>query len=243
MTFASFRLTFYLVRSPRLWGDSEVPLSAAIGSCGTVSPRAGKVPWLKSGSAARRGRPLIGRNPLLMILFVLSLFYPALASARSTPPLTEYQIKALYLLNFSRYIEWPDSAFNDPSAQFVIGIVGSDPFDGALEALTAGRPGANRAIVVKRYAATDPSLRDAQILFFPNVEQAGLAEALKHIQGHPVLTVGEHRHFIRHGGIINFTVRGDNVRLEVNLPPAESTGLNISSQLLSVADVVHRGPP
>ena len=117
-----------------------------------------------------------------------------------------------------------------------VGLLGTDPFDGALE-LIDGQGVSGRRIVVKRYATLD-DLQDCHILFISQSEQSRLSAVLQRIKGMHLLTVSDIPGFARQWGIVEFKMVGNKVRFEINHNAARKNGLKISSRLLRVADAV-----
>ena len=147
---------------------------------------------------------------------------------------TEYEIKAAFLYNFMRFVEWPPEAIPDSTAPLVIGILGTDPFGRALdqileEALIENRP--IRAVRFPRLADVD----SCHVLFVSTSEDHVLSDVLQALGQRPVLTVGEAADFAVSGGMIQFVLRDSKVRFEINLAAAIRTRLKISSRLLRLA--------
>ncbi len=149
----------------------------------------------------------------------------------------EYELKAAFVYNFVQYCKWPANAFDNPSSPLVIGILGDDPFGGALEKALRGKDAGGRKITVKRSHNVD-SLKGCQALFVSKSEGGQAAQIIAAMQGTPVLTVGDMEQFARQGGIINFTIEGDKVRFEINRGAAGRAGLKLSSDLLKFAIIV-----
>jgi hypothetical protein len=151
--------------------------------------------------------------------------------------LTKYQIEAVFLLNFAKYVDWPAAAFPDAAAPITIGIIGTDPFGDNLQHTVEGKSINGRSFVIK-HLASGSVLSGCQILFISHSEAATVGGILEKSGVLPILTVGEDEMFARNGGIIKFVLRNGNVRLEIDLAAARKAGLTISSRLLAVADVV-----
>jgi len=184
-----------------------------------------------------RRAPLAGgvRSIYNAIVFFISI-HCALAFAQSVgPEYTEYQLKAGYLWNFSRYVDWPARSFSRPDSPLVIGIVGQDRFGDDLRKLVAGKKVEGHALVVRK-AENLEQCRDCQILFVSASERRRVPDIIQALKGAPVLTVGESEGFIQAGGIINFRLRNQELILEINRQAAEKVGLTISSKLLQVAE-------
>jgi hypothetical protein len=164
----------------------------------------------------------------------LLLFLLGNLTLHSETSLSEHQVKALFLLKFVNYVDWPEAA--NANAPLVIGLVGQDHFSAILsQAISASNSG--RKISIKRLSAED-DMSNCAILFISTSEKARLRMILGKIDGAPILTVGEDEAFLKEGGMINFTLSGGKISLEINLKPARKSQLRISSKLLSVANVV-----
>ncbi|MDB6039028.1 MAG: putative transrane protein [Verrucomicrobiales bacterium] len=150
-----------------------------------------------------------------------------------------YQIKAAFLYNFTKFVEWPPERFPDASSPIIIGIVGNNSFARELETIVKDRKVNGRAIIVKIVeSAADASL--AQVMFFNAGEENRRAWLLIPNQGIGVLTVGESESFVALGGMINFTMEGDKVRFEINIGVVEKEGLKLSAQLQKLAKTVRK---
>jgi hypothetical protein len=157
--------------------------------------------------------------------------------AAETPALSERQVKALFLFNFAKYVEWPAGAFSNSSAPIVIGVVGEDGFSDEFRRVTGDRTVNDRKVVIKQIEDL-ADLKDCQILFIGSSEKERLTEILEAVKNSAVLTVGETDRFLLQEGMINFTKKENKIRLEINLVPAQRVNLKLSSKLLTVADVV-----
>lgn len=150
---------------------------------------------------------------------------------------TEYQVKALFLLNFTKYVDWPEEASGGANAPITIGVLGEDHFGADLKKAVEGKTVNGRAIVVQAVDKDGDWCR-YQVLFISASEKKRLGEILVQVKTLPVLTVGENDQFLQQGGIINFVKKDGKVRLEIDLNAARQAKLRISSKLLSVADNV-----
>jgi len=146
----------------------------------------------------------------------------------------EYQVKAGFLFNFAKFVDWPPHKFNQPDSPLIIGIVGDDPFGSLLEEAVQDKQINDRSVLVQ-HIDTMEELRKCHIIFVCRSESDRLGPILAEVRGDNVLTVGETDKFISKGGMINFVMVGDKVRFEINNSAAKHAGLKISSQLSSVA--------
>ncbi|MFZ1986074.1 MAG: YfiR family protein [Desulfatitalea sp.] len=156
-------------------------------------------------------------------------------SAQQTPA-SEYKIKAAFLYNFAKFIEWPDLGNSAATDAFVIGILGKDPFGPEIQVIE-GKLVKGKPLRVIRSASLD-ELKSSQVLFIGAASPAELTRILKSLQGRPVLTVGDTDGFAREGVMINLTTEENKVRFEINPQAAEQAGLKISSHLLRLAKIV-----
>jgi hypothetical protein len=185
---------------------------------------------------------------LALALFVGSIVPEALAdSARSQ----EYQIKAAFLYNFIKFVEWPEEKVADSNEPITIGIIGKDPFGNAFEPLK-GRQAKGRKVVVKRIKGFErlkksgakgkaelqriiDAIRKCHVLFICSSEKEKLKEIINSVKDHPVLTVGDVKGFLETGGVVNFLMEEKKVRFEINLAAAKRAKLRIRSKLLRLA--------
>ena len=144
----------------------------------------------------------------------------------------EYQVKAAFILNFTRFIEWPVDGYGDGGA-IVIGIIGDDPFAGSLDQLNGKTVNGHR-IVIRRFKAGD-YLKVCQILFVSSSESSRLGKIFESVKGGTVLTIGELPQFNQAGGIIKFVIQDYKVRFEINTGAASQARLRISSKLLALS--------
>jgi len=156
---------------------------------------------------------------------------------RGSAPASEYEVKAAFLYNFARFVEWPAAEFLTPGSPVDVCVLGEDPFGPALEKTVSNKRAKGHPFVVSRVDSLD-AVRHCQILFISSKERTPLSRIQERLSGAPVLTVCEREGFAALGCVINFIVKGANVRLEINPAAAERAGLTISSNLLSVATVI-----
>jgi uncharacterized protein DUF4154 len=180
----------------------------------------------------RRGR---SAAPLLLCL-MLGCSVLAHAAPAAEPIADEYQVKAAFLFNFAKFVEWPSEAFSDPNAPLVITIFGDDPFNRSLEAVK-GKLVNSRKLTIRRVKEVQ-DIGKSNVLFVGPSAKKELARILEALQDQSVLTVGEDRIFTQCGGIINFVKEDNRVCFEVNVSAAERAGLKISSRLLALARIV-----
>jgi hypothetical protein len=162
------------------------------------------------------------------------------AEGLDAPDSSEYLIKAGFIYNFAKLVEWPTSAFPQPDSPIVIGILGEDPFGATLDRIVTDKKINGRGIAVKRlkWGRDVKDLRDCNILFISSSEKEHLDSVVDAMKWLPILTIGDAPGFARRGGIINFTLEDNKVRFEVNVEAAKHADLTISSRLLTLARIV-----
>jgi hypothetical protein len=146
----------------------------------------------------------------------------------------EYQVKAAFLYNFAKFVEWPSEAFGDSNAPLVIGVIGDDPFGGALDQAINGKSVGGHSLVARRLR-WGQDLRSCQILYISSSERKHLSQIIQSLRRASVLTVGDMDEFNQQGGMINFILEASRVRFEINSREADQARLRISSKLLTLA--------
>jgi hypothetical protein len=149
----------------------------------------------------------------------------------------EYQVKAAFLFNFAKFIEWPAQRFKGPQDPIAICILGKNPFGETLAEAVRGKNVDGRSLVIRQVDDTKDACA-CNIVFVRATERKRSRSFLDAISGHAVLTVGEADGFASEGGIINFKIDGEKVRFQINVGAAEREKLHISSKLLALAEIV-----
>jgi len=149
---------------------------------------------------------------------------------------SEYDVKAAFLINFVRFVDWSEQTRSRTGNELILGIAGEDPFGNSLN-LIRGVQIKNRKLVIKS-AVNSNSLADCDILFISASEKDRLPSLMATLKDLPILTVSEIEGFAQRGGIINFIIVGNKVHFEINPDAAEHVGIHISAQLLKLARIV-----
>ena len=161
-------------------------------------------------------------------------------SARAQAKPTEFDVKAAYLYNFAKFVQWPGDGGRRDARDFHVCVVGEDPFGPVLDRVVAGGSINGRTVVARRVADAQGA-RACHILFLGGMDERRVMDTLDTLRTADVLTVSDLPEFTRRGGMIQFVVQGARVRFEVNLDRARDAGLMLSSELLRVALTVRRG--
>lgn len=149
----------------------------------------------------------------------------------------ENEVKAAYLYNFAKFVEWPPAAFPNPDDPVQICAIGDDAAIDVLQAAVSGKKANGRRVLSRRLSSiADPGI--CHILFVGFRDKNNIAAILRRTESANVLTVGQSDRFIPLGGMINLADKDGAVELEVAPAVAENAGLKISSRLLVVARVV-----
>jgi YfiR/HmsC-like len=185
---------------------------------------------------------MLRRIGILIIALSVSLSWApgALAQDRDSSNSSEYLIKAGFIFNFAKFVDWPPTTFAQPDSPIVIGILGTDPFGAIIDQIVQDKKIGGRGFVVKRLKwGTDlKDLKECKILFVGASERVHIDELVQIVKGLPILTVGETPGFAEHGGVIRLVLEDNRVRFEVNVDAARQAGLTISSRLLTLARII-----
>ncbi len=177
-------------------------------------------------------RPATG----VMFAVLASVFLCGIGAAQSEQ-LNEYEVKAAFLFNFTKFVEWPESSFGDPQAPIVLGIIGDDPFGDNLARIIAEQKVQGRGLIIRKENLGD-DLHRCHVLFVSASERLHSAQILSSIQSASVLTVSDMDGFAEAGGVIQFVMQENRVRFVVNLDAATQDKLRLSAKLLALARVI-----
>jgi hypothetical protein len=150
---------------------------------------------------------------------------------------SEYQVKAAYLLNFAKFVEWPPGEFATSESPIQLCVLNDRPFHSELNRTVKGKTIAGRPVAAVAVQDAEQS-RGCHMLFINSFQAAHARRILDVLRKTSVLTLGESSGFFEEGGIINFVLQDDHVQFEVNHRAANAVGLHISSRLLTVAKLV-----
>jgi len=190
-------------------------------------------------ASARRRQGWKSRFAEVFRFVVTLLLMPALllfshpGGAQEAQP-SEYQVKAAFIFNFAKFVEWPSTAFAKDNSPLIIGVLGENPFGGDLERFLRDKTVNDHPLTMRECRTVDEA-KKCHILFISASEKRRLPEILKTLQGINVLTISETDGFIETGGIVNFVSEANKIRFQINADSARSAGLKISSKLLSLA--------
>ncbi len=168
------------------------------------------------------------------MLFIFCLSDAVIAQT----PHSEYKIKAVFLYNFTRFIDWPNSAFTSREEPFKIGIVGTDPFGEYLEEAVRNEKVGGRPIVIERYKNVK-EIKDCQLLYIHSKDQREIKNIINFVQSKNILTVCDNPEFMKWGGMIRIYSDDNKIRMQINDSAARSVNIKVSAKLLNVAEVYY----
>jgi hypothetical protein len=177
---------------------------------------------------------VVVKRPLQLPVVVALMLAPVLGRPVVVAP--EYKVKAAFLYNFLKFVEWPAGA-QQPPGPLRVCVVGEDPFGPFLPEALAGKTVQDRPVEI-RHLENKSELPGCHVAFTASSEARELSQLLASPGAESVLTVGETDAFARGGGMITFRMEQNRVRFEINREAAERAGLRISSQLLKLATQV-----
>jgi hypothetical protein len=196
--------------------------------------RLDKALLIRPAGGPRIYKPALAARRKLPAVAVLLCVLTVVAQAQSAP---EYQVKAAFLFNFAKFVEWPADAFASSDAPLQICVLGQDPFGHDFEQTIEEKTVNGHRLEIIHPSGL-PQARACQIIFVAASEGPRLREILRDLRGAGVLTVGDAAGFARMGGIINFVLDDSRVRFEINLQAAERAHLKLSARLLTVAKLI-----
>jgi len=190
----------------------------------------------------------------ILVVLTLALFVmpgAARAPGDDSALSREYQIKAAFLYNFIKFVDWPEEKFGDSNEPIIIGIICKPPLADIFEPIKDKKV-KGRGIVIKRFKSFEElkkssgednpesarkieTLTKCHLLFVCSSEQEYFKEIINSVKDSSVLTVGEAEGFLKAGGIINFLMEEKKIRFEVNIVAARQAELEIRSKLLRLA--------
>ena len=161
--------------------------------------------------------------------------------ARSQTVSHEYPLKAVFLLNFAQFTDWPTNAFGQPDSPLVIGVLGDDPFGALLDDAVRGETVNGRKFVVERYRRVE-DMKACHILFISQSEIKRLDKIVENLKGKPILTVSEIDGSAYRGVCVRFITENNKIHLRINTDALQEAQLTMSSKLLRVAELVTTTP-
>lgn len=168
---------------------------------------------------------------MAILLLMINLALPA-----QTLPSREYQLKAVFLFNFTQFVDWPPSSFDTEQSPLVIGILGANPFGSFLEE-TVSNEKINGHSVIVHYYNNEEEAKTCHLLFINLAETKERKQVITTLKGKNVLTVSDASDFSRLGGMIRLFTRDNKIKLQINLEASKASEIVLSSKLLRLAEI------
>ena len=172
---------------------------------------------------------LLARLPLITTAVMMGAI-----AAVAAPPVSEEQVKAIFVYKLLKFVDWPDDSFAGPQAPLAICVVSDDSFADLVEEAVKSNPQGGRPVEVRRVASA-AAARGCHLVYFGASERHRLHAGLESLAGAPSLTAGDTEGFAVQGCVLDFWVEASKLRFEVNLDAASRARLKMSSKLLSLA--------
>lgn len=176
-----------------------------------------------------------GIGSVCLVLAVAGAGAPLRVASDESP--TEYEVKAALLFKFVSFVEWPSESFPEVDTPIRIGILGEDPFGEILDRTIKGKTIRNRTVEAKRATSLE-ELTSCHIVFIAQSDTSNTAAITATLHKHHILTVGDSPGFAIKGGVINLIEQDGKIGFEINAKSAQQAHIHISSQLMSLANVV-----
>jgi hypothetical protein len=184
----------------------------------------------------RKSRLKVFAKPGIVFFLIPFLTMNMMAPQQSGP--SEYQVKAVFLYNFTQFVEWPSFAFENQDSPLVLGILGKDPFGNYLDETVSGDSVNGHPLVVQRFQNAE-DVGKCHILFISASEKDRLKGIVQLLESRNILTVSDAANFTKYGGIVRFYTENHKTRISINLESAKKADLTISSKLLRLAEIVN----
>lgn len=182
------------------------------------------------------GGSLLARFGLCL---VLSGVHPCRAQSAGV---AEYEVKAIFLYDFARFVDWPPGSLANDHSPILVCIVGSDPFGSALDSTVRGQRIDHREIAIRHTNNVD-DLKTCHIAFLSRAVSKDLPGVLESLKGSSTLLVGDGQGFAERGGTIQLYIEDSSVHFPINIDAVQRAHLSISSNVLALAKIVHDGHP
>lgn len=171
---------------------------------------------------------------LLVLSFTILMIQPIKPAYADVP--LEYRVKAAFLFNFTKFVKWPEKAFDNATSPIKICVLGESPLKESLYEIENKKAGSRTLVISKAKSVDD--INDCHVLFISNDSVKEFFSSIERIQKKNILTIGDKEGLARKGCVINFMMVNNKVRFEINTSSAKKAELKISSQLLKIAKIV-----
>lgn len=173
---------------------------------------------------------------LIRLIFILAITLNNLTLQSQVTPSREYQLKAVFLFNFTQFVDWPPASYDTEQSPLVIGILGKNPFGNYLEQTVSGEK-INGHPVIVHYYENEEDAKGCHLLFLNIPESKKRKNILETLKGKSILTVSDGTDFLEQGGMIRFFTNKNKIKIQINLQASKESELTVSSKLLGVAEI------
>lgn len=182
-----------------------------------------------------RQRPIARWRGWLLALVLCVGGMPVQAAA--TPVAREYELKAVFLFNFTRFVDWPSDSFAGPQAPLVICVLGDDPYGTVLDDTVRGETVGGHPLAIERYRRVE-DVATCHVLFISASEAKQMAGIVQQLHGRSILTVSNAADSDARGSVVRFATESNRIKLRIDMQAAHAAHLEISSKLLRAAEIV-----
>ena len=182
-------------------------------------------------------------NPLhkslsgLKLVIILIVWSNSSVLTAQIAPSQQHQVEAVFLFNFTQFVEWPANNFSTPETPLVIGVLGKNPFGTYLNE-TVSNEKVNQHPLIVQYYNTPEEIKTCHILFINLPETNKLEQVVTSLRGRNILTVSDAPNFLKQGGVIRFFTKDNKIQFQINPEAAKASDLIVSSKLLRLAEIV-----
>lgn len=173
----------------------------------------------------------------ILLVCVVTVILPSIGQSSD---ISEYEVKASFLYNFAKFVEWPPNSFADANAPITFCILGEDPFGTFLDDIIRGKTINGRELTIRRIRKSE-DMKGCHVLFISDKENSHLSEILASLKGSSALMIGDSEGFTDHGGAIQFFWEDTKVHFSINVDAIQRAHLGVSAKLLALANIVHDG--
>jgi hypothetical protein len=159
-----------------------------------------------------------------------------LISPAQTAVSREYQVKAVFIFNFTQFVDWPSTSFSAENAPLVIGVLGENPFGPYLDEIVSGEKVKGHPVLIQHFDDAE-EIKTCNILFVGLSDPKKSEQVISALKERSILTISEQPGFLIQGGMIKLFMKKNNVRFEINPEATKEAGLVLSSKLLRLAEI------
>ena len=179
----------------------------------------------------------MSRHPAACYLLVgLALLNSLPCALAADTTVSEYSVKAAIIYKIAKFVAWPENSFSSSNDPLLVCFPDADPMGPALDSL-AGKIVWGRPIAIKRLDEKSTVETDCKILFLSQTANTSQMKLVSNVANAPVLTIGDNHDFVDMGGIVSLEIERSRVQFAINIAASERAGLNISAQLLQLANI------